>query len=509
MQPSTLINSEATAFNSDILNQASYDERRSVLSTKTVYFDELREYRCTFAIPAVGWCNIPAELEASFCKLPDKANIFRIDRKASEISGRSSAIIADLMAGQEELLRILVSHYIDCHEYGSAHFLDKHSQGISRNLNKARVEFVTNFTNLISQESSTGFLRRMLTGRNPDEKQIKSQAPRKVDQAEIRDNVIKLKSEGNLTVPRICEEAGISQTQYYRIRKKIAWRERGRKLQEERKEYCEEEKNQKIKAIKELADDPLKSFTLGEMSRKLEEKFKTHTSKEFVWYHLNKTLGYSRKKTHFRTVKAFGKGQRVLDYLVCAGVTREIQHGKLLFYIDESGFEYEHHSNFSYSKIGEASIKAGAKSAQKLHLIMEVSRNQVFAYCIRKQGFNELAFTAFLISICSKYHSMEELVYKDIALYFDNAAFHKSKLAMRFLSLIPLKIIFGSPSNCDLSMIENVFGILKARLRSAKYSSLYFVGESARCIGTRWRAGCARRWRRWSRGCCAGPTRTR
>lgn len=474
MQSSKFVDSEASSFNSATLTHPSYDERRNVQSTKTIFFDELQIYQCEFSIPEVGWCSIPAELKKSFCKAPDKSNIFRIDRKVAEISARSPAIIGEFLEEQESLLRILVGIYIDCQEYSAVHFPNKRSGKIMMNINKAKTECLTTFENLRSQDSSTKFIRRMLLGIKGPEKLTRDQSQRQRNHKEIVSTVRKLKSNEKLTLPEKCRMAGISQTQYYRICKRIAWEEKGRKSDEEQKDSSGMVRNEKIKLLKELADNPIKSYTQIEMCRQLNEKFKTHYSKEFVWYHLHKTLGYSRKRTHFRSAKAFGKGQDVIDYLVCAEVTREMHHGKLLLYLDESGFELERHAGFSYSKIGEPSIKAGAKSAEKLHLIMAVSREQVFAYSIRKKGFNEFAFIAFLIDICLKYYSLGNNSYKGIDLYFDNAAFHKSKLAMRFLSLIPIKVIFGSPSNCDLSMIENIFGILKSRLHSKSFNSLYF-----------------------------------
>lgn len=58
-------------------------------------------------------------------------------------------------------------------------------------------------------------------------------------------------------------------------------------------------------------------------------------------------------------------------------------------------------------------------------------------------------------------------------IYLDNAKFHFSKLTKELFGLLPVWVIFGSPTNSDLPIIENVFGVLKARVRAQASASKY------------------------------------
>jgi len=474
MNDPKLIEKESTKFNIDIVSGSKYDERRTVKASKTIFYDELNVESINFSIPKVGWCTIPENLKKSFCKSPSKDNIFRIERTVAKLSASSDLVKQEFLEKQSDLIKSLANHYIDSKKFICEHYPNVLSNKIIQNIGSVKNRLQKNFEDFICKESAIEYIDKLLQGNSIElfSKQTEKKSP--IKQEHILEIAEKMTNENIKTIKEICKLIGISKSKFYQMRKRLnSGVENNQQIQEIR-----ENKNkifqEKIQTIKELADDPNNSFTIRDICEKLNQKFEDYCSYDFVRYHLKKTLRYSRKRTHFRSIKSFEKSQSAFDFLVCEEIIKNLGCGNVIYYLDESGFGLSLKTNYSYSQIGFPSIKANIKTEKKLHLIMAVNRNEIFAYKIQMKGFNETAYISFLIDTCEKLYEKGRDYYKNISIYIDNASFHKSKMVLRFYSLIPIKFIFGSPSNSDLSMIENIFGIIKSRVKRSNPQKMYY-----------------------------------
>jgi hypothetical protein len=274
-----------------------------------------------------------------------------------------------------------------------------------------------------------------------------------------------LKDEKKYSIKDICALSKISQSKYYDICKRKKYRD----------EHPEEIKAQPrlrgglssehIGYIKQLADDPAKSNAVPDMCEEMERQFKLEVSKKTVYYHVTHTHGYSYQRNHFKPQSAFKPVQKAINYLVCKTLIDFQQQHKNIICIDESGFHLGVQKEYSYAKRGQHPFRVGRQSVSKLHIIMAITQQNIFAYQARMKGHNQHSFIAFILDLTRKIHELGPAYESNVVLFLDNAPFHTSDIAMTLLKMLPFPIFFNALSCSDLNPIESVFSIIKARLK--------------------------------------------
>ena len=79
---------------------------------------------------------------------------------------------------------------------------------------------------------------------------------------------------------------------------------------------------------------------------------------------------------------------------------------KHVIYIDESGFGLDMHPEYSYARRGCRPYRVGQSKSKRLNLIMGITKENVFAYQIRKGAHNEHSFISFLLDVTRKAYEL-------------------------------------------------------------------------------------------------------
>ena len=293
--------------------------------------------------------------------------------------------------------------------------------------------------------------------------------PRKRTESEV----LRLKDEKKHSIKDICALSKISQSKYYDICKR-------KKYSDEHPEEIKAQprlrgglSSEDINYIKQLADDPAKSYTVPDMCEEMKQKFKLEVSKKTVYYHLTHTLGYSYQRNHFKPLAAFKPIQKVVNYKVCKTLLDFQKQHKNIICLDESGFHLGVQKEYSYAKRGHHPFRVGRQSVSKLHIIMAITQQNIFAYQARMKGHNQHSFIAFILDIARKIHEVGPEFESDAVLFLDNAPFHTSDLATTLLKMLPFPVFFNAANWSDLNPIESVFSIIKARLKKLNPRNRY------------------------------------
>lgn len=129
--------------------------------------------------------------------------------------------------------------------------------------------------------------------------------------------------------------------------------------------------------------------------------------------------------------------------------------------IDESGIFSNMCNNFGWSKKGTKIIKYIKSHPKKYSLIMAISKEKIISNEIHEKNINGEIFYNYL-----KNKLLPQLKGKYILM--DNIAFHKSQKIQELIKNSSNKILFIPPYSPDFNPIENVFHIVKSKIRSNK-----------------------------------------
>lgn len=153
------------------------------------------------------------------------------------------------------------------------------------------------------------------------------------------------------------------------------------------------------------------------------------------------------------------------------------QQNKCICFLDEVGFDQNISREYSYSLIGKPSFKSRNFGANKLNIIMIVTKNRILSYMITKNCINANIYLDFLINFAERLIENNVENIRNFAIFVDGARFHSSKLCIRLYKLFPFDIIFNSPSCPEYNMIEEVFAQIKKSVKNQAYNDMYFFIE--------------------------------
>ena len=459
-------------FNKAIQDSDHYAARRKAKTSATVFFDHGQDTELSYEKSAKGWCTIPEDIvECLMTKAEDnRVIIFR----QNELSRHDRQ-----QAGQEErkaeasnLLQDAMRFY--CHRqvdlartYGH-----EETQRVMAVVGHFGIEMFTRFDQLLAQPSIVAYIKQLLF-KQPQANAVQPASslclvPRKRTHAEV----LQLKEARKYSIKDICALSHISQSQFYEICKRKRYRDAHPQAPPPPPRLRGGLLTQHIDFIKKLADEPSKSYTVPDICAEMSKKFNSKVSRKTVYYHLTHTLGYSYQRNHFKPVSAFEPTQKIVNFKVCKTLIEFQQQRKTIICLDESGFHLGVQKEYSYAKRCTHPFRTGRSEAYKLHIIMAITQENIFAYQARREGHNEHSFIAFILDLTRKIHQLGRGYEHDAVLFLDNAPFHRSDNAMKLLKMLPFPVFFNAPHWSDMNPIETVFSILKARLKKLNPRSM-------------------------------------
>ena len=175
-----------------------------------------------------------------------------------------------------------------------------------------------------------------------------------------------------------------------------------------------------------------------------------------------KRLSFSRKRTkkfstRRNTTKTIEKRKDVARKLLSAE-----RDGKIIIFIDETGFNQQMIPQYGYSKIGEKCLISADLRSQNYSVIAAITKLKIVGYQIFKGGVNAEDFGSFIASLLNSNPEILNNRAKYI-FFMDNASIHRAKLLKPFFE--NFNILFNAPYSPFLNPIEEFFGNWKYHYR--------------------------------------------
>ena len=472
LNPAQDISKLIQSFNSQVEISPLLQKRREVHSLPTVFLPEDSPMQVAFNCSPPGFCFISKELEALLLQNQQACKVIHYDLRLQGKKCQAVSFGAKIRQALPKLLRLVAKVDLNLQQQLCQCYNEDQKAEIMPAIERLGKEFQKYDFAQVESKSVVDMIAEKLKPpkelKKPCITDLSLILPKKRSEAEV----LQLKESGKLSVREICQACKITIGKYYSISKRS-------KLAEERKESQPKIKlikskllNKEISYLKELADDPKRSYSCGEMQVAFQEKFGFVISAGLIRYHLVHTLGYSYKRNSFKPIPFFSSGQAVVSYKVGERLLNYLHDGKTVIFVDETAFHMGLHREYSYSKVGVAPIRIKGQEIQKLHVVMAISCSRILAYQIRREAYNEHAFVSFILDLAQMILKNKDLSEPGVVLFMDNATFHRSRLPTLLYQILPFQVLFNAPSNPDLNPIENVFQILKARIKKQNITSL-------------------------------------
>jgi len=289
----------------------------------------------------------------------------------------------------------------------------------------------------------------------------------------LRNNIKKyiMENRNKFSVRQICEKFNISLFLYYAL------------LRESNNSENEIHTNENVKKssikpnekqfIKSLLDNKHSSFSIRQITEKVNKEFQSNHSYGVIYHFITKSLGYTYKRTRLKPNICWGYGSKIGNFLIVEQLICNFNLNRFYVYIDESNFFVNQQKGFSWSARRQRAEKAGNKRGLKVHYILATSSDKIFALQLRKGPFNTASFIVFLSELAEHLKKFGDQFVCNTIFMVDQAPFHCSNFAMEFLKKQQYSTLFNLPGFSDLMPVENVHTYLKANLKKLQNHSLY------------------------------------
>lgn len=459
-------------FNEIATEGRKYIKRRLVKASPTIFFDndylEIPKLRWA----GVNWCKINSDFSKSLESYQNIIPIITHDNRDQKELLKDNEYLNKSKANILIQLKLLAQIYLAMNlQILSRYSIEKQIRlriKISYIANKLRIDDYE----LLSKPELINHIKKELRG-TISKYGIQNRIPiKKLSSDALAREVLVLRLHPDLSVQDICERCNISKRKYYDICRKDKYGfdfeggQIGRPLNEYSLSQIETDR------IKKLLDTSTKSYNVPEICVDLKKTYNHSVSKDMVYYYIKKKLGYSYKRNHCKIEDTFTYEQLISNYKTATKLIEYFYQGRNIICLDETGFNIGIQRNYSYAKKGKHPFRAFARTPETRNVIMAITTKNIFAYSIRTKGHNEHSFIAFMIDIVNKILLMGTEYVKNTVIFLDNAPFHRSELAMKFLEMIPIEICFNAKAMSDFNPIETIFGIMKNRFRSKRYSTM-------------------------------------
>ena len=210
--------------------------------------------------------------------------------------------------------------------------------------------------------------------------------------------------------------------------------------------------------IKSIKDNPF--ITIKHMQTKLKNQLNINISISGTYVHMKKN-NFSFKKVSHKlynnledTKTEIKKFRKIIKTIKLSDIVC----------LDESGIKENICENYGWNKKGQRVISYVKSHPKKYSLIMAINKEKIISSKIFNTNVNGKSFYEYL-----KNDLLPILQNKYILM--DNIPFHKSKIIKDLVNGTTNKLLFIPPYCPDLNPIENVFNVIKQKLKNNTYKT--------------------------------------
>jgi len=452
---------------------SSFEARRKVLSTQTIFYDSDLSVEYFSSPSPATWCTITESLERFLKSFPHNPQVNCVCEMTKESDMRDKDAIRALKSKISGQLKLIARLYTEAYICYAERYMEEDKEEHIRRYTSNRDRMLSKLDDIIKLPSVFEHVKREIKIKSVLPVEAKHPPPIFFPRKRTAQEVVELSKAGKYSMKDVCRLSKISTSQYYRIIKQSMQPQPEPGSAAKPRLVKSFLRSYEIKYFKELADDPTKSYTVPEMRSMFINKFGFKITNKVIYYHLTRTLGYSYKKNHFKPPRAFKPLQKLLNFKAGSALLELLEKGKTIIALDESAFCVNQLKEYSYARKGNHPFRIRKSGLPSIQITMAITNTKVLGYQIRHGAANEHSFISFMLDLLAKIQSLGPSFVSSAALLLDNAPYHKSEISKQFLELLPFPVLFNAPYNSDLNLIESVFGIIKARLKRHKISSMY------------------------------------
>jgi transposase len=214
-------------------------------------------------------------------------------------------------------------------------------------------------------------------------------------------------------------------------------------------------------------------FTLGDLRRIVFRKYQTKLSEPTISKILRR-FKIHRKRVRRVVVKNSNylrqlkeKRKRFLENI-------QKFDENIIISIDETGFHKQMGPKYGYCESSSRLVKPTSSQRHTNHTVLAaVSNKKILAYQIMKGSCNKERYVAFLKNIL-----IPKLTGNKYVLLADNLSYHHSKIVKNLVQNSNGKCIYTPPYSPDNNPIENVFSVIKSKVRKLNAWTQHEMCES-------------------------------
>ena len=173
---------------------------------------------------------------------------------------------------------------------------------------------------------------------------------------------------------------------------------------------------------------------------------------------------FSYQTIKYRSKNFFLNSQIEKRYTYAVNFSSSLSESKKMIFIDESSIKMDLQPKKAYCENGSYPQIPLSTNSQNISLIMAITENSILGYMFFDSSVKCMDFFIFIIELLAKKpHLYKER--KDYIFVIDGARSHFAKCIATKLNET-IKILQLAPNSPFLNPIEEVFGLLKLKLRS-------------------------------------------
>jgi len=469
-----MIQSSIEAYNKNIENTPGYLEKQAILTSEVMHRQDFRLIEPSLNKSNDEWCKIDEFTQSlvlnyrvhqyevassNNLKLESDYNVYKLPEKIEE---------------QTDLLKFIVNSYFTYLFEFSNIFPQTLPQFVISNLQNLKKTFELSPMTILSEPLSTLFISRSIKAKKPPKlnNQEKSIFSKKMQK--ILPKFKEMLSKGKFSIREICRELKISVGSFYNIRDNIdrcLKIPEPLKIQKAVKSYmlpCE------FQLIKELVKDSRHCYSVRDIANELFNVYGLKISNSTLYYHMTHTLRFSYKVNSYKP-PVFDSFKEVQERCnVALKMLDLLRKNVNIIAIDECGIDAQTVKTRSFCGIGVTPHRICSSISKRINILMAMDKAGVLCYVMRLGSFDSLSFADFLIQLAKNIYSENVEHAASSVIFMDNVSFHHSKLIKQLIEVLGLNVIFNAARFSLLNPIEQLFSVLKPRIKSRYIKTEYF-----------------------------------
>ena len=222
--------------------------------------------------------------------------------------------------------------------------------------------------------------------------------------------------------------------------------------------------NQKIK------QDSLKTI-LSKYNSKTKFKIK---SIQTIHNYLKKKLKYSFRKVNFFNDKTIDPWYRRMKVMSITHFINILNEKKTILFIDETGFNKKNNELYVWAKKAEDRTLTTCAKGRNNTLISTISSDDIIYNKFYQTGTTGSLFSEYMYKMISSFKEKHPRIStKDIYIYMDNLAAHKTNAVKEQFENLGCNAIFSAPYSPEFNCIELYFSHLKRQRRKINVKNKY------------------------------------